>query len=63
VTLVDPRFRSEVFVPVNDPTHVTNWVSIASAVAAILSSTLAIVGWRGSYERELQKTKHSATSE
>jgi hypothetical protein len=32
-----------VFVPVKDTTHVTNWVSVASAVAGILSSTLAIV--------------------
>ena len=38
-----PGPGSEVFVPVRDTTHVTNWVSIASAVAGILSSTLAIV--------------------
>jgi polysaccharide biosynthesis/export protein len=38
-----PGPGSEVFVPTKEATQATNWVSIASAVTGILSSTLAIL--------------------
>jgi len=38
-----PGPGSEVFVPVKDTTRTTNWTSVASAVAGIVSSTIAIV--------------------
>jgi protein involved in polysaccharide export with SLBB domain len=38
-----PGPGSQVFVPTRDLTQVTNWITIATAVAGILSSTIAIL--------------------
>jgi protein involved in polysaccharide export with SLBB domain len=38
-----PGPGSEVFVPLRDTTQTINWVSVASAIAGIVSSTIAIV--------------------